>query len=231
MPVLQSRGGAPTFTAGVGTFQFSSQVTSGSLLVCGIRTASGGATPTITDDANGGGSAWTVRVGTVNGGGQDFFGYHLSTAVGASAPTLTVTLPSGNSARLVIAEISTVSAFDLNPTGTTGTGTAFTGPASGTLSQANEIVLGHFSAGVDVTYSQSGSWAIMTGVSTRSCLVWQEVTATTTLTPAVTANTSAAWIGDTYTFTETGSSQDTPELYGRPDGLSGSRQMHQLLAT
>lgn len=42
--------------------------------------------------------------------------------------------------------------------------------------------------------------------------------------------TSQYWDGFTLTIVETAATQDTPELYGRPCGVSGQRQMQQLLA-
>jgi hypothetical protein len=70
---------------------------------------------------------------------------------------------------------------------------------------------------------------------TRTCFVYQEVSSSGTYTPAVNASASVTWLGQTASFITTnaaggGGAQDTPELYGRPFGRSGQRQMHQLLA-
>lgn len=208
---LRTQAGATPASVTTTTVAFPAAVSAGDLLVAVVRTGTAAAVSSISDSVNG---AWTVLAAVANGAGEDFVAYFVNS--GAGTPTVTVNFGAASSPQISIAAFSNVlTASPLDQTGAGATGASGTSLAadSVTTTHANEIVIGFFSQGATETFSQSGAWAIVSGNGTptaRSVIVYQEVTSTGTYQPAVTSNSSAAWIGQTLSFQQAGGASFDP---------------------
>lgn len=114
---------------------------------------------------------------------------------------------------------------DVNPVNTTDATSTYNGPASGTLAQANEWIVGVYAwAGVSTsTTATTGSWLDLTGTAigttggsaatnVKLYMQYQSVTATTTQTPGATNSVNAAGAQGTVSFKRTGATAGTPQL-------------------
>ena len=227
-----------------------SAVGAGSLLVAHGAVFNSGGTPEgassfLSDSVNG---TWVVAVtsGYATSGDADSEVY-LWSFPNSAAGTPTVTMnPTGTSSDndLTLFEITGAATTTPLDTTVTATGTSATSAVTtGTLAQAAEIVI----SSVSHTGGWSGfnaDWTVDTGdgftqadinannSSGQAFQVQYKITAvTTTLTVNATGGgSSGSWFTGVASYKQASSSQDTPELYGRPAGNIGQRQMHQLLA-
>lgn len=97
--------------------------------------------------------------------------------------------------------------IDANPANTTGDITSpFNGPASGALAQALELVVGWSANNANATWTSSAPWTTAIQVAqtnTHAALQYQDVSATTTQTPAFTGTVPTANVMGTASFKQT----------------------------
>lgn len=226
MSLVQARSSNGAFASGLnGTIAFSSNVTAGNMLLAAMR--SGSATPFLNIDDNvNAGVDYTTVVGDYDvGAARSRMTYFLNTAGGADTVQYNWTVTATPRAhQLEFSAIATSSALDQSANAT-GTGTALTaGAVTVTITTLTQFIFAFFSVSADVTFSQSAPWTLVTGTNspdTRTCFVYQEVSASGTYTPAVTASSSVTWLGQTASFISTNSAGAA----SLPPGLGPSLEM------
>lgn len=98
------------------------------------------------------------------------------------------------------------------------------------------VLLASFDAGngVSDSWAAAATWALEQGVAhdDMACQSIAQVSGGAPATSRVTLTSGGNnTVGSVIVAVKSpAAAQDTPELYGRPDGLKGHRQMHQLLA-
>lgn len=117
-------------------------------------------------------------------------------------------------------------------TATGGSGTSAAASAtSGTTTQADELVLGIMSCATGGTIAVTGGATQLQEDETfTGSSSWRIVSSTGTQVASWT-NPNSAWIADVATFKAAVSAFTDNEIFGRPFGERGERQMQQLLAS
>ena len=167
--------------------------------------------------------------------------YAENSSAGADTVTFDIGTAAGNGdITCVVSEWSgalTSGSLDKTNTGT-NTGTAVSAGATGTLTQADEMIwaaVAHSGNNTTITEDTGDSFTMLQenegGTSNFPIgTQYKIVSATTDTTPDFTLGASRTWIAHVGTFkAAAAAAQDTPELRGSP-GLRQRRQMHQLLA-
>jgi hypothetical protein len=143
----------------------------------------------------------TQAVGKTFSGADGFEGswiYYLQniaggqTSVTVTGTNLSVTSTDGGVDILEFSGLLTSSVLDKAPAGTSGTSTSWTSPSTGTLSQANELVLGTAS-GFNMS-NPSGGWTMVSGGGTGRRTGYKIVSDTTAQTFNGTMSISD-WVG------------------------------------
>jgi hypothetical protein len=201
-------------------------VSAGDIVVVAVADQMGGAAPTLTDSV--GGNTWTALSGPTTNTIRASKWYSIITNGGASM-TVTATFASATASRAIVAAAWSSSLFSASPLDTNvvnanDSTTPFTCPSTGTLAQANEIVLAfNFAAGATVVTatspnllaiavaSNSGSAA----TNASAAIGYQVVAATTAVAPvfAGTSRTSVQGAGSLkYNTSGVKSAAGTPKL-------------------
>lgn len=187
--------------------------------VFAVSEASGvGTFTSFSDSVNGN---WTSDVQTSDAGsvGRAFLARKLAIGGGIVNASTTLSLMTGASSFKGIGAWmmtgGTVGAFDQSNVKKTGTGTAITSNATGTLAQANEIAFAVFFFAGTPTFTEQVGWTNVFGagnyIATTSTVInvaccFIQTAATTALSPTATLGTSNVWgsICGTYTWTDSG---------------------------
>jgi hypothetical protein len=127
-------------------------VSAGQDVVVAFADLVGGSTPTIADDNS---NTWTARNGGTNGSlRMTVWTSRITT--GGDFMTVTITHDSSSAARAGMMGVTRgvpSSGFDKNPSVVTDDTSPYTSPSTGTLSQANEIVIGYYALQGPTTYT------------------------------------------------------------------------------
>jgi hypothetical protein len=226
---------------------YTSNLTAGSLLVMAevAFAGSGGnaASGTPTDTRSHTWSGARANYAPINASNAGRIWYVPAASSGTCTVTNTIIGSVGVDQTLAISEWSGAHASPLGAAGEqgdgTGTGTAVATGTTGTLAQADELIVGWVShTGADTTIAHDAADGFATlqenegGSANMPLNVQYKITsATTAIIPNWTLGASRNWFGQSVTFIAAAAgAQDTPELYGRPFGLRGETQLHQLLA-
>ncbi len=192
-----------------GSIIMPSSVTAGSLILAGWRAANDTTWIQLDDTVNGANSYSPIGGEFDVAPARSRLLYILNSAAGAD--TLTYQWTPASQPRAQQLEFSAIATSGA-PTGSanaTGTGTALAaGQVLITIVGFTQFIFGFFSVDADVTFSTSGAWTIVTGTNcpdTRTCFVYQEITSSGWYTPAVNANGSVTWLGQTASFLSTNS--------------------------
>jgi hypothetical protein len=181
------------------------------LIVVVVADQKGGTAPTVADDGSNSYTALTTGTNTVRC--QAWYS-RITTAMG----TITVTMPNTNASAAVAAyrfSGSLSTPLDTNPAMTNDSTSPYTGPLSGTLAQANEILAGYYclaGPGGDTTAASTNSTAIVRGASTggsagtnsMAVVSYQFQSATTSVQASITNSTNRTGITGTATFKTSG---------------------------
>lgn len=184
---------------------------------------------------------WTADGGAATSHAQFLHATNVLAASG-SAVTLTVVWGGGNTGFTLgcvgITGAATGATPEVVGTVAAGTGTA---PIAGSVTSAvGGVLLGGFSTVTTAqTYSSGLDNAAGSALTqqvpasgTYRVFVGSRLESAGTYAPRVTQSASEGWVAAAIFVPDPGAAvQDTPELYGRPSGVRGQNQMHQLLAT
>lgn len=208
---------------------FDTQPTAGNVLIIAANNSASGLNMLrITEQA---GLSWTVYTRSGSSGSICLFVGRVSSTIASS--TITLTGPSGPMAAVGAEYTGSVGALrlDRQAAATASSGTAVASGATETTSTAAELWVGGGTARGNgtLTYTQSGSWAIVgqTGTTNNTAnadvtvaLVQQIVSGTSTPNAAMTSSASGHWAAAILTFDETPASTTTastniPSIGGR----------------
>lgn len=167
----------------------------------------GGTTPTIGDSCS---RSWTALTGAPTTSTVRYMAWYAPSTSTCSMTVTFTTDSSGNNRAGAVAVWSGAAAspLDTNPTVNTDGTSPYVGPASGSLAQAGEVVVGMFAhtfigAGDDVTCAEgTTSLAIVQYQSNTSALIcYAIVTSTSSVTPsATTSGTNRVGVNGTASF-------------------------------
>jgi hypothetical protein len=201
-------------------------ISAGDIVVVAVADQMGGAAPTLTDSV--GGNTWTALSGPTTNTIRASKWYSIITNGGASM-TVTATFASATASRAIVAAawsgaLFSASPLDTNVVNANDSVTPFTCPSSGTLGQANEIVLAfNFAAGATVVTATSPNLLAISVASNSGgaagnasvAIGYQVVAATTAVAPvfAGTSRTSVQGTGSLkYNTSGVKSAAGTPKL-------------------
>jgi hypothetical protein len=190
-----------------------------------------------------GGGTWTVNLAGVSVNTMCTGFASCLSATGGSA-TITVAYQAGGAAVtafiLEFSGVATSSAFEAAGTQTSGTGTTKTSPAlTNTGANAVKVAVTSVDSPGSAAFSSTGTgWTLPangeedSSANLVAACAYKIVSASQSDTETWTRTGSDNWVSQIATYLQAagGGAQDTPELYGRPDGLGGQRTMMQLLA-
>lgn len=196
-------------------------VAAGDIIVALFGDQVGGSAPTIADNI--GGNTWTALTGPNTNTARISKWYCIVTNGGSM--TATVTFGSSANARAGVLGVWDASAFAASPldkdiANANDSTSPYDCPATGTLAQADEIVLGFCSRASNAALSAGGSeLGIIEGHSTGGSagtnisvgLTYRKVTATTSIQPQMTGSSVAGVVG-TASFKITPITAGTPKL-------------------
>lgn len=239
---------AVSFTSDASSANVSVNATAGNALIVGVSFYTGaaaGSAATVTRT----GDTYTTDTqgGYPSGGNRNYTAIASAPNVAGGAVTLSATATNAAATDGWAVEVSGLPTSSIrdatSPAVATGTGTTTTANSlTNTTSDAiffNQIA--NDTAANPATLTAPGTYTTSSGAVTTKrlngqvdqvcALGWRIVSSTGAETPAWTT-TTGGWTSGiaVYKAASGGGAQDTPELYGRPDGLSGSRQLHSLLA-
>jgi hypothetical protein len=227
----------------------------GDRVVVGVLTRRNGATPTtptVSDSINAGNYTEDAAITFSDGAWQIRTSIFSHANSGAGTPSITVTSASSQGGFMAAAYSGLLTSdpgVDKTKTNAPAAGTtpATTGASAATTAANEPVVAAYFDSGWDEVISSSnvGSGFTFRGLHQLDSGDYEGFyedkdsgtsgttqTATLTGTPNNThGSVTWAMLEAVYQLAAAGGPQDTPELYGRPAGLRGQAQMHQLLAT
>ena len=211
-------GAVPNGVGSTNTFSTSIDAAAGSLLVglCahgGTGSPGAGGVTSFTDSVNG---AYTAETQVQNGNSDTIRAFHFANAAhlptGSTATETSGIVVSQYAALVAITGAVTSSPLDKQGAGTTGTGTA-PSIATGTLSQAAEIVIGYvFIANGDVdAFTEASGWTTGGSISLSGGLsivrwAYKVVSSTASVTYNPTLGTSRNYLANVMSYKLTGSS-------------------------
>lgn len=197
-------------------------VTAGDIIVVLFGDQVGGSAPTINDDI--GGNTWTALTGPTTNTARISKWYCIVTNGGSM--TVTVTFGSSANARAGAlgawdSSIFGASPLDANPANANDSTSPYDCPATGTLAQADELVLGFCSRASNAALVAGGSELGIieahssgsggAGANISVGLTYRKVTATTSIQPQMTGS-SVAGVAGTASFKITPIVAGTPKL-------------------
>lgn len=211
--------------------------TAGNALICAIAALG------TTYSVSGGGTWTTDKTGTAGTGGFKNAFASCPSATGGSQ-TITVSVTGNPGITAFVMEFSGMAASGIYEGSTTtgsGNGTTFTTSAlTNTQATAVKVAVTGNDSSLNSAFSSTGTgWTLPTNGSEPDGSTWlaaacayKIVSASQSDTETWTRTGTVNWVADIATYLDPGggAAQDTPELYGRPDGLGGQRTMIQLLA-
>lgn len=179
-------------------------------LIAVLIVTGGGSVTSVTDNL---GNTYTVLAPfTTPAAEKVYLAYSIPSSIGS----ITITghySPNTRSTIGAAAFLGTAASgsLDKTPAGASGTGTALTGTATGTLSFANEVIIAYGAndnAGAGNTWTPGGSFLNATNNTNGSTaptgfLFYQIVASTATITPTATNAVSAGWGIGSATFADT----------------------------
>ena len=228
--MVRSSGSNPTINLGT-------TPTVDSCIVVGVAVF-GTTVTAVSDNQASGGNTYTQRQSRFQGSPGD---YGYTARAHASSGTFTITVTSGGGDHQIVAanfDGTDTTADPYNVGGNnfaTGTSPTVTSSASSTVTPCAIVVILTNGGNTTCTPSDTQIEEQEDGNSGMPINVqWRRDTgATGTKTSTWTIGTSLDWMALVLVLKEDtsgGGAQDTPELRGRPAGLRGQLQMHQLLA-
>ncbi len=155
-----------TGTASAPTLQYSSNCTSGSLLVACVFQHSATNTCTVADDVNG---SWTKAVGPINFNNEQAYFFFFPNNASSTKPTVTATWSGSAAYGFAIWEVTGITAGGLldaqNSNATATPSTAPTSNGTGTLTDSDDACFGYIGACSAGAVTYDSPWTNATAVN------------------------------------------------------------------